>query len=476
MAGDLRLIKKLAKGCSLVALALILTGTLSKDAIAEKPVQADTGRPALAGSSEHNPKAKGLKANGLKSNGPEANGPEASRTEVSRTEVSRTETARTEEIRSENQSRTEVSRTETVRSPSPDLSLKSSDKPLLQKIFGPDTIADLVDQVAPSVVNIVCTSLISHDQAARMKLEQRGREDAVRKLRKHFGLYVPTEQVGNQIRTTGAGVLVRSDGYILTSLHVVRDAEEMKVTLKDGRSFDARVIGRDGFSDLAVIKIDTVGLPTAKFGDDKHLRLGQWVFAIGNPYAYENSVSAGLISGLHREAKNFTPAFGARTGALTFIQTDVALNPGSSGGPLINFQGEVIGINSFVRDEAQNIGFAIPSNMAKRIADELMSKGSAPHPFLGVEMRDSEEMPEGAGVIKGVEVTKVKVPSPADKAGIQVGDLIVEIDSERILSPKDVSRVVAAHLIGDRMNVTVHRAGSSKKISVKVEGLPEEFD
>lgn len=342
--------------------------------------------------------------------------------------------------------------------------------------FAQDTIADLVEQAAPAVVNIVCTSLITRDQITRLHLEQRGREDAVRKLRKHFGLEIPSDQIGNQLRTTGAGVLIRPDGYILTSLHVVQSAENIKVTLKNGKSFEAKVVGKDGFADLAVIKIAAAGLPVVKFGDPDKLRLGQWVIAIGNPYAYENSVSAGLISGLHREAKNFTPAFGARTGVLTFIQTDVPLNPGSSGGPLINLQGEVVGINSFIRDEAQNIGFAIPANTAKRIGEEIVQRGSAPHPYLGVEMRDPDEMPTGAALVSGVEVTKVKVPSPANNAGIQVGDLIVEMDSSTVQTPADVSKVVASHSIGDRVSVHVKRAGADKNLNVRIENLPDEFD
>lgn len=354
--------------------------------------------------------------------------------------------------------------------------IAQASNPIGRQFFGPDTIADLVDQVAPSVVNIVSTSQISRDQAMRLKLDQRGKEDGVHKLRKHFGLETPTEEIGNQTRTTGAGILVRADGFILTSLHVVRNADEVRVTLKDGRKYEAKIIGRDGFSDLAVIKIAAAGLPTVKFADPNKLRLGQWVFAIGNPYAYENSVSVGLISGLHREAKNFTPAFGARTGALTFIQTDVPLNPGSSGGPLINLSGEVVGINSFIRDEAQNIGFAIPSNIVQKIGEELIAKGNAPHAYLGVEMRDPSEVPTGAGIVHGAEVTKVKIPSPANAAGIQVGDLIVEMDAAAIDGPNDVSKVIANHSAGDQVSVRLKRAGADKSVSVKVENLPDDFD
>jgi serine protease Do len=345
--------------------------------------------------------------------------------------------------------------------------------------LGPDTIADMVDQVSPAVVNIVCMSAASRAQILRL---QRGNQDYNRKLRRHLGLEGPTEPLGNQIQTKGAGVLVRPDGYILTCLHVVQNADDMSVTLKDGRKFQAKIVGRDGFVDLAVIKIEARGLPVVKFGDADRLRAGQWVFAIGNPYGYENSVSAGLVSGLRREARKYAPAFGARTGAITFIQTDVPLNEGSSGGPLFNLQGEVVGINSFIRaDEhsgshVQNIGFATPANLVRTVADQLIQKGSAAHPYLGIEMRDPSEATEGGALVTGVEVTKVKAPSPAASAGMQVGDLIVEIDATPVCTPNQVSRVVATHAIGEHITVKVKRAGADKTLSVKVENLPEEFD
>ena len=348
-----------------------------------------------------------------------------------------------------------------------------------QQLLAADTIADLVDQVSPAVVNIVCTSAASRAQILRL---QRGTQDPNRKLRRHLGLEGPSEEGGNQIQTSGAGVIIRPDGYVLTCLHVVQNADEIKVTLSDGRKFDARIIGKDGFVDLAVVKIDMPGLPVVKFGDANKLRVGQWVFAIGNPYGYESSVSAGLVSGLHREARKYAPAFGARTGAITFIQTDVPLNEGSSGGPLVNLQGEVIGINSFIRaDErsgahVQNIGFATPSNVVKKAGEELIQRGSAKHAYLGIEMRDPNEMPQGAGLVAGVEVTKVKVPSPANNAGMLVGDLIVAIDSVAVHNPTDVSRIVAAHIIGEHMAVSVKRLGQDKSLSVKVESLPEDSD
>lgn len=344
------------------------------------------------------------------------------------------------------------------------------------QFLGPDTIADMVDAVSGAVVNIVSTSPMSRDQATRIRMEQRARDEGAKRMRKYFGLDVPSDDPGNQVRTTGAGVLIRSDGFILTSLHVVKAADQIKVTLKDGRSFEAKVMGRDSFSDLAVIKINSSGLPTVKFADAEKLRLGQWLVAIGNPYAYENSVTAGLVSGLHREAKAFTPAFGARTGALRFIQTDVPLNPGSSGGPLFNLNGEVVGINSFIRDEAQNIGFAIPGHIAQGIGEKLIKLGNVQHPYLGIEMRDPTEMPTGAALIPGVEVTKVKIPSPASLGGIEVGDLIVSIDASQVKQPSDVSSMISNHAAGERLNILVRRNGAEKTLVVKIENLPDEIE
>ncbi len=348
----------------------------------------------------------------------------------------------------------------------------TSATPHMVQFLGPNTIPDLVEAVSPSVVNIVSTMPMSRDQAARLR-DQRNADNA-RRIRRYFGM--DGDEPGNQVRTTGAGVIIRNDGFILTSLHVVRGADAIRVTLKDGRSYDATVIGRDTFSDLATIKISASGLPTVRFGNADKLRLGQWVMAIGNPYAYENSVSAGLVSGLGREAKAFTQAFGARTGALRFIQTDVPLNPGSSGGPLFNLQGEVVGINSFIRDEAQNIGFAIPSNVARDVGEKLIKQGTVQHPYLGIEMRDPAETPSGAGLTPGVEVTKVKIPSPASTGGIQVGDIIMSIESNQIREPSDVSNMVATRSVGEKLNIVIKRNGAEKSMVIKIENLPEELE
>ncbi|MBY0548121.1 MAG: trypsin-like peptidase domain-containing protein [Candidatus Obscuribacterales bacterium] len=337
--------------------------------------------------------------------------------------------------------------------------------------FGANTMIDIAKEVSPAVVNIV--SLTTSSQG-RGRVEPRGgsRDDGTRKLRRYFGM--DQGEDGNQLRVTGSGIVIRSDGYILTTLHVVQNATEIKVSLADGRSFDAKVIGRDGFTDLALIKVPGTGLQEIRFGDPERLKLGEWVVAIGNQFGLEHTVTCGLISGLHREAKAFTPSFGARTGAVKFIQTDTPINPGSSGGPLLNLRGEVVGINSFIRDDAQNIGFALPASLAREVGEKLMRNGAIAHPYIGIEMRDAiENAPVDAG---GVEVTLVKPASPASSAGLEAGDWILEVDQFSVKTPGDVSKAVGVHSPGEKVVMRVKRNGSDKTIIVKVDRLPEEVE
>lgn len=335
--------------------------------------------------------------------------------------------------------------------------------------FGANTMIDIAREVSPAVVNIVSLTT----STGRSRVEQRSsKEDGTRKLRRYFGMDQGDD--GNQLRVTGSGIVIRSDGYILTTLHVVQNATEIKVSLADGRSFDAKVIGRDGFTDLALIKVSATGLQEARFGDPERLKLGEWVVAIGNQFGLEHTVTCGLISGLHREAKAFTPSFGARTGAVKFIQTDTPINPGSSGGPLLNLRGEVVGINSFIRDDAQNIGFALPASLAREVGEKLLRNGAISHPYIGIEMRDPlENAPIEVG---GVEVTLVKPASPASSAGLEAGDWILEVDQYSVKTPGDVSKAVGVHSPGEKVVMRVKRNGADKTIIVKVDKLPEEIE
>jgi S1-C subfamily serine protease len=275
-------------------------------------------------------------------------------------------------------------------------------------------------------------------------------------------------------KVTGSGVIVKPDGYILTSLHVVENPIKISVSLQDGRDLDATVVARDRYSDLALLKIDARDLPTVKFANSDTLCLGDWVVAIGDQFGLGHTVTLGLISGLKREAKGFENSFGARTGAVRFIQTDAPINRGSSGGPLVNLKGEVVGICAFIRDNAQNIGFAIPSNLAKDVAEKLTAGGMIQHPYIGIIMKEvGPELPTGPAPQDGVEVVEVKLKSPAYKAGIAPGDSIMEIDASRVNTPDEVSLAVGKRRVGDTLKVMIKRKGDQKMLNVKVEELPE---
>lgn len=342
--------------------------------------------------------------------------------------------------------------------------------------IGPDTIADMVAAVSAQVVNINATTNMNRQQLTRYKADPRSTDESARQLKKWFGIEVPPGESGDYMKVTGSGVIVRPDGYILTSLHVVENSIKVLVTLMDGRSFDGTVCARDRFSDLAMVKIEARDLPVVKFGNADQLRLGDWVIAIGNQFGLGHTVTQGLVSGLAREAKGFEKSFGARTGAVRFIQTDAPINPGSSGGPLLNLLGEVVGINTFIRDDAQNIGFAVPANVARDVADKLVAAGGIAHPYIGIVMRDPAQDPlqsENTLLVSGVEVTEVRTLSPASRAGIEPGDVIMEIDQRPVRRSDDVSQAVGSRHIGESLKLKIKRSGGERIVTLKIDQLPD---
>jgi S1-C subfamily serine protease len=337
--------------------------------------------------------------------------------------------------------------------------------------IGPDTISGIAASVAPSVVNLTASQSVNRDSLGRLRTQARTQQDANKKIRRYYGIDTPPAPEAETLKVTGSGVIVTPDGYILTSLHVVENAGTVNVTAQDGKTYTGNIVAKDRFSDLALLKVPATNLPPVKFGNAENLRPVDWVIAIGNQFGLGHTVTHGLVSGLGREAKGFEKSFGARTGAVRFIQTDAPINPGSSGGPLLNLNGEVIGINTFIRDDAQNIGFAIPSNVARDVADKLIKGGQIAHPYIGITMKDQQVAP-GAGV----EVAEVKFRSPAATAGILPGDVIVLIDSNAASKPEDISTAVSKHKIGEAVHVKLRRNGADKELDVKIEPLPEEGD
>lgn len=331
---------------------------------------------------------------------------------------------------------------------------------------------DLVEQVGPSVVNIRTLE--------KVRSPDPGEADAEMQefFRRFFGVPMPNiprqaprpngrPQPEEQPRGVGSGFILSADGYVMTNAHVVDGADEVVVTLPDKREFKARIVGADKRSDVAVVKIEASGLPAVKIGDVSRLRVGEWVLAIGSPFGLENTVTAGIVSAKQRDTGDYLP----------FIQTDVAINPGNSGGPLINMRGEVVGINSQIYSRSggfMGISFAIPIDEAMRVSDQLRASGHVTRGRIGVQIDQvGKDVAEAAGLPKpqGALVRAVEAASPADKAGIEAGDIILRFDGRAIERASDLPRLVGATKPGTRSSVTVFRRGANKELTVVVAEL-----
>ena len=329
---------------------------------------------------------------------------------------------------------------------------------------------DLVDQVGPSVVNIRTLEKLGIGDS-----EEAPTDDEAREFFKRFGIPMPhaprqaprpkrQAPEREQSKGVGSGFIFSSDGLIMTNAHVVDGADEVLVTLTDKREFKAKILGSDKRSDVALVKIEATGLPAIKVGDVGRLRVGEWVMAIGSPFGLENSVTAGIVSAKQRDTGEFLP----------FIQTDVAINPGNSGGPLINMRGEVVGINSQILSRSggfMGISFAIPMDEAVRVVEQLRSQGRVSRGRIGVQIGPvSKEVAESLGLTKaqGALVTGVEAGAPADKAGVEPGDIIVKLDGKPVEKSSDLPRFVASIKPGTKSTVTVFRRGITKDLSVTI--------
>jgi serine protease Do len=272
---------------------------------------------------------------------------------------------------------------------------------------------------------------------------------------------------------SGSGVIVSEDGYILTNNHVISEAAEITVIYGEGDRYDAKVVGADPRTDLAVIKIDAKNLPAAKLGNSDNIEVGEWVLAVGNPFELQNTVTAGIISARGRSNVGLADYE-------DFIQTDAAINPGNSGGPLVNLDGEVIGINTAIATRTggnMGIGFAIPINMAKQIMAQLIDKGKVTRGWLGVYIQPVTPELKAQFNLKstdGALIADVTSGGPAEKAGIKHGDVIVGFQGEEIEDTNHLRNMVAATEVGTSADVTVVRDGREKTVKVKIGELPEE--
>jgi serine protease Do len=269
-------------------------------------------------------------------------------------------------------------------------------------------------------------------------------------------------------RGVGSGFIMSRDGYILTNNHVVEDADQIKVKLTNGKEYDGKVVGRDPKTDLALVKIDASDLHALPLGNSDELKVGSWVVAVGSPFGLEQTVTAGIVS-----AKGRVIGSGPYD---NFIQTDASINPGNSGGPLINTRGEVVGINTAILAQGKGIGFAIPINMAKDVAPQLQEKGHVTRGWFGVSIQEmTPELAKSFGLKdnKGALVAQVLPGSPAEKAEIEQGDVIVEFDGKAISESKDLPQIVASTPVGKSVNVKLLRNGKTLDRSVKVSEMTE---
>ena len=322
-------------------------------------------------------------------------------------------------------------------------------------------IADAVQRLGPAVVNI---DII-------------GEQEVTNPFEQLFG--IPMAPQKTQVLGQGSGVIISADGYVLTNNHVVEGAKQITVRLADGRHFKGRIIGRDARTDIAVVKVDSKNLPAAEFGDSNAIRAGDWAIAIGNPLGFGNSVTVGVISATKRTDLPVGP--GKVLGEA--IQTDAAINRGNSGGALANIDGQLIGINTAIYSTEAGqgsigIGFAIPSNTARKVAKQLIEKGRIVRPWLGVQLADISGdfaawyEQHGYKGRDGAIVMAAVPGSPAAKKGLMQGDIITQIDDKKIANPDMLIAEINKHKVGDVVKLSIWRMGRSQMVIIKLEEMP----
>lgn len=334
-------------------------------------------------------------------------------------------------------------------------------------VTGLPDFSALVERYGPAVVNV--TVIEKAEQVANMP--RFSPDDPFFEFFRRFGQPMP-RGTPQPARGEGSGFIVSSDGYILTNAHVVNGASEVTVKLTDRREYTAKVVGVDERTDVAVIKIDAKNLPTVRIGDPSQLKPGEWVIAIGSPFGFENSVTAGIVSATSRSmgSNNYAP----------FIQTDVAVNPGNSGGPLFNMQGEVIGINSQIYSRTggyMGLSFAIPIDVATNVQEQLVSTGKVTRSRIGISIQDVDaQLADSFGLDRprGALVGMVEEDGPGAKAGIEPGDVILKVDDTEIETSAQVPLLVSSTKPGDKLEIEVWRNGTTKRLTARTEEIPEE--
>src|SRR5450830_1346265 len=338
---------------------------------------------------------------------------------------------------------------------------------------------ELAEKHGAEVVNISVTQNV-HVDAGAMQFPGMQDDEQMQEFFKRFGIPgIPGNPGQNgappsdyKSQSLGSGFIISSDGYILTNAHVVNEADEVIVKLFDKREFKAKIIGADKRTDVALVKIEATGLPKVTIGESSKLKVGEWVAAIGSPFGLENTMTAGIVSAKGRALpqENFVP----------FIQTDVAINPGNSGGPLFNLRGEVVGINSQIYSRTggyMGLSFAIPIDLAMDVQNQLRSTGRVSRGRIGVVIQEvTKELADSFGLAKaeGALVNSVEKGGPADKAGVEVSDIIIKFDGKGVSSSIDLPRIVGATRPGSKVGLQVWRRGAAKDLTVTVAEIPAE--
>jgi Do/DeqQ family serine protease len=347
-------------------------------------------------------------------------------------------------------------------------SIPAAANPLVNQ--NPNFITQVVDKVGPAVVRIDSSRTVTRQIPDAFNNPM---------FRQFFGSDFPTGPQQRVEKGEGSGFIINSNGQILTNAHVVAGADRVNVTLKDGRSFEGKVMGTDPVTDVAVIKIEANNLPTVPLGNSDQLKPGEWAIAIGNPLGLDNTVTTGIISATGRSSRDV----GVPDKRVEFIQTDAAINPGNSGGPLLNASGQVIGMNTAIIQGAQGLGFAIPINTAQRIANQLVTTGNVQHPFLGIQMvtltpelKQNINSNPNAGLSvdeeQGVLIARVVQNSPAAKAGLRAGDVIHKINGQSVTKAEEVQKSVEKVQVGGNLQLELRRNQQDIKVTVQPGAVP----
>ncbi len=337
----------------------------------------------------------------------------------------------------------------------------SDDAPL---VTGLPDFTPLVERFGPSVVNVSVTA--KSEMAANANPMWIPENSPFYDFFRRFGPQVPPQSEAPIQRGQGSGFIISPDGLILTNAHVVGNASEITVKLMDRREYTAEVVGIDEQTDVAVLKIEADGLPAVKIGDAKNLKVGEWVIAIGSPFGFENTVTSGIVSGKSRSLPDGT--------YVPFIQTDVAVNPGNSGGPLFNMRGEVVGINSQIFSRTggyMGLSFAIPIDVAINVKDQLVATGTVTRGRIGVQIQEIDQslaQSFGLADAHGALVSKVEPGGPAEAAGIRNGDVILKVDGEKIKQMTELPAVIAAKQPGSKVRIDIWRGGKEQRKDVVV--------